>query len=250
MAVAVDAPPSLAPWPETLVPVMRRRADSDLFFFCRNILGVTLLEDEPHGALCRWLERPARMGKRLILMPRGSFKTSIVSVGYMLWQLVKHPNERHLLDSDLRSNAKKLLLLERQHLEGNPRLRQLYGDLTMPTGWTEEQFTVERTARHKEPSVMTSGMDQVVVMLHFDRLLADDLVNNTNISTREALEKTFDHIRLLYPLMELPSINPHREIIVIGTRWDENDAYAAITKLAGWSDEAVREALDAGEAQI
>lgn len=233
-----------------MLPGLRQLANTDLFWFCKHVLGFTLLEDEPHGALCRWLQKPAPGGKRLILMPRVSFKTTIVSIGYMLWRLCQDPDERHLLDSDLRANAKKLLGLQRRHLETNVRLRQLYGDLVTETGWTEEQITVARERLSKEPSVMTSGMDQVVVMLHFDRICGDDLVNNTNIITKESLEKTVDHIRLLNPLLELPDINPDREIVLLGTRWDDQDAYAGILRSTGMDTEAIEAELDHGECQI
>lgn len=233
-----------------MLPALRLLANTDLFWFCKNVLGFTLLEEEPHGALCRWLQKPAPSGKRLILMPRVSFKTTIVSIGYMLWRLVQDPGERHLLDSDLRANAKKLLAVQRRHLETNIRLRQLYGDLTTETGWTEEQITLARERISKEPSIMTSGMDQVVVMLHFDRICGDDLVNNTNIITAESLEKTRDHIRLLNPLLELPEINPAREIVLLGTRWDDQDAYAWILRGTGLDGEAIEAELDRGESQI
>ncbi len=229
---------------------MRARADADLFFFCREVLGLTLLEDEPHRRLCRWLQRPARMRKKLVLMPRGSFKSSIISFGYCLWRLLQDPARRVLLDSDLRANAKKFAGLMRQHLAGNARLRQLYGDLVAESGWTEDFFTVTRGVYHKEPSVMTSGMDQVVVSLHFDLIVGTDLVNNTNISTREALEKTSDHIRLLMPLLELPEINPDAELILEGTCWDDQDAYSQLMRASGLGEDAIEDVLADGEAQI
>lgn len=250
----ISAPPRKQPrlglWPETMVPSMRARANTDLLWFCRHVLGFNLLEDEPHGALCRWLQKPAPAGKRLVLMPRSSFKTTIISIGYMLWRLLKDPDERQLLDSDLRANAKKLLSVQRRHLESNARLRQLYGDLTTETGWTEEQFTVARDRVSKEPSVMTSGMDQVVVMLHFDCICADDLVNNTNIISKDSLEKTAEHIRLLNPLLDPPEISPNREINVLGTRWDDQDAYAGILRSTGLDGETLEAELDQGECQI
>lgn len=229
---------------------MRSRAESDLFFFAQQVLGFTLLAEEPHRALCAFLSRPGRTGKKLILMPRGSLKTSLVTVAYSLWRLLRDSSERLLIDSDLRANAKHTAGLIRRHLESNPKVRQLWGDLRKETGWTEDFFTLRRLHDSKEPSVMTAGMDQVVVGLHFDRIIADDLVNNTNINTKEALDKAEEHVRLLLPLLEVPEINPSRELILVGTRWDDDDIYGRILRSSGLDEDEVRLRLDGGEAQI
>jgi predicted phage terminase large subunit-like protein len=240
----------LQPWPATAVGEFRAKAIRDLWFFCREIAGLTLLEPEPHLALCRFLEQPSPYGRKLILMPRGSFKSSIVSVGYVLWRIARCASERILIDSDIRANAKKFAGLVRWHIESNARFRQLFGDLTRQPGWTEDYFTVRREHESKEPTVMTSGMDQVVVSLHFDRIICDDLVNNTNITTKEQIEKTVEHYRLLSPLLELTEINPESEMILVGTRWDDADLYGHILRESGRSDQEIMRALADGQAQI
>ena len=250
----LPAPPLRArrqsPWPATMVSDMRAKADADLYFFCTEVLGFTLFEGEPHGALCRWLQRPSRFGKRLVLMPRGSFKSSLMTVGYALWKIAKDPSIRVLIDSDLRANSKKFAGQVREFIEAGSRFRQLYGDLAREPGWTEDYFTVRREVIIKEPTVMTSGIDQVVVSLHFDLVIVDDLVNNTNINTAEQIEKAAEHIRLLSPLMELTEINPSAERIVLGTRWHDADVYGQILRSSGMRDDEIEERLEEGETEI
>ncbi len=250
--VAVEAPARrrILAWPDPgpVLDGLRARALQDFWFFAREVVGLDLLEPEPHRKLCRFLERPAR--RKLILMPRGSFKSSIVSVAYVLWRIAKDPSERVLIDSDIRANAKKFAGLVRWHIESNARFRQLFGDLVRQPGWTEDFFTVRRPHESKEPTVHTSGMDQVVVGLHFDRIICDDLVNNTNITTRDQMEKTLDHFRLLSPLLELTEINPGAEMVLVGTRWDDNDLYGVILRESGLSERELAEALEAGEVRL
>jgi predicted phage terminase large subunit-like protein len=252
--MAVEAPvrSRLRPWHGLpgLLDHLRARALEDFWFFAREVVGLHLLEEEPHKRLAAFLATPAPHGRKLILMPRGSFKSSLVTVAYTLWTIVRDPSERTLIDSDIRANAKKFAGLVRWHLESNERLRQLFGDLRRDPGWTEDYFTVRRPHESKEPTVMTSGMDQVTVGLHFDRIICDDLVNNTNIGTREQLEKTVEHYRLLTPLLELPEINPRAEMLVVGTRWDDADLYGTLLRESGMSDREIAQALAEGTAQI
>lgn len=214
----------LEPWPEAIVEMVRDRALSDLWFFETEVLGYSLLHPQPHGELCTWLMAPSP-GHRLILMPRTSFKTTIITEGYSLWCLVKDTSERLLIDSDLRANSKRMAGKIRWHIESNKRFGQLFGDLKREPGWTDEYFTVKRSHESREPSIYTAGMDAVVVSLHFDRIFGDDLQNNTNINTKEAIDKVIGHIQLYEPLLELPEVNPYAEILLTGTRWDDADAY-------------------------
>lgn len=242
-------------WPDGALPAVRAKARRDLLFFCTDVLGYTLLEDEPHGKLCRWLMRPRspeRVGvrRRLLLMPRTTFKTTLGTVAYNLHGICHDPGIRILIDSDLRANSKRVAGVIRSHLESNERLRQLYGNLVSTKGWTEDYFTVPRPIQEKEPTVMTGGMDQVVVMLHFRRIVGDDLVNHTNVNTKEQLEKTYDHIALYAGLTELPEIEPDVEILLTGTRWDDQDAYMRLLRSSGLADAQITKRLDEGECEI
>lgn len=245
----------LAPFPEGQVGIMRDLAERDLYFFCKEICGHTLLEPEPHGALCEFLMRehpsPSPQRMRLILMPRTTFKTSVVTEDHTLWELLRDHSLRTLIDSDLRANAKKYALYVRLHLETNPRIRQLWGDLRSEPGWTEEYFTIQRDRHTRESSVMTSGMDQVLVGLHFDRIKITDVVNNTNVNTPEQFTKVREHFGHLSSLLEIPKINPFAERILEGTRWDAQDLYGELmTHASGMesSDAIVEYLLEHGEA--
>src|SRR3990172_25224 len=204
MALSTEAPrkrraPRLLPFAEDQVPIMRDLAERDLYFFSKEICGHNLLEPEPHGALCNFLMRPhpspSPQRLRIALSPRGTFKSTIITEDQTLWRILRDPDhsERTLIDSDLRANSKKYGGYIRTHLETNKRVLQLWGDLKREPGWTEEYFTVRREVEKREPTAMTSGIDQVTVGLHFDRIIVTDVVNNTNINTPEQFEKVSDH---------------------------------------------------------
>src|SRR3990167_4073882 len=53
-----------------------------------------------HSDLCTFLQWDASKIK-LVLMPRYSFKSTITTVGMILWRLLKNPNERILIYSEI-----------------------------------------------------------------------------------------------------------------------------------------------------
>src|SRR3990167_1412260 len=70
----------------------------DFTYFCRDVLGYVDMNAQ-HEALCEFLQyEPAKV--RLILMPRYTFKSSIVTIAKTLWRLLCDPNEKLLLYSD------------------------------------------------------------------------------------------------------------------------------------------------------
>jgi hypothetical protein len=68
----------------------------DLFLFAYECLGFKDLTWHCHGPMIETLEAPTT--RKLIVMPRGSLKSSICSIAYPIWQLMKNPNERILID--------------------------------------------------------------------------------------------------------------------------------------------------------
>jgi hypothetical protein len=230
---------------------IRNKGRGDLYFFAREICGYTLLEEEPHAALCRWLARPSKTGRRMVFGPRVSYKSTITTTAYPLWKIVQDRSERILVESDLVKNARKFTGLIKRHLERNPRLLQLYGDFQAPTGWTEDGFTVsDRDADYREPTVMPGGTDQVAVGFHYRRIIGDDMVNHANTNTKEQMEKVLEHVELWGPLLELEEIDPGVEILLVGTFWDDADPHRSLLRKSGLSDQEIMSRLEDGEAQI
>jgi len=204
------------------------KAARSLFYFDKEVLGYKDMEEDTHLQLCefvndRYTETEDGRGKpfKLILMPRGSFKTSIVTIGFTIQLLILNPNIRVLIANERFDNAKGFLLELKGHLENNELFRGMYGDLVGKKTWTSEEITVStRTKNLKEPSVSTAGIGVVKVGMHYDIIIMDDLVSQENITTRDQMNKVVNFYRLALSLL-----NPGGRIIVIGTRWHFNDLY-------------------------
>lgn len=207
----------MRPVPARLVPLLRQRLERDLLAFAREICDFRDLTDDVHGPMARFVMRPGK--RKLVLSPRGSYKSSLIAVAYPLWRIVRNRNIRICIDSEVRANAKNFLKLVRHQLENNPLLIQLWGEFRRETGWTDEFFTVIRSREFVEPTLMTSGVDQTVVSQHYDLLIFTDVVNDKNTATKEQRDKVSDHVGLFAPIIEAG------EEVLEGTRWDDDDEY-------------------------
>ena len=201
---------------------------SSLFYFDKEILGYSKMEEDVHMPMCEFMdERYLPEGQdtykpfKMLLLPRGGFKTSAVTIGYAIQQIILNPNIRILIANENFNNSKRFASEIRGHFEGNELLRQSYGDYVGKKDWREDYFTVsKRTKNLKEPTISCAGIDVVKVGMHYDIIICDDLVSQNNVTTKEQMDKVIDFYKLALSLLE-----PDGEFIVIGTRWHFNDLY-------------------------
>lgn len=172
--------------------------------------------------------------KVLILMPRGTFKSSCVTIGFTLQYILNNPDARILIDSETYSKAKNFLAEVKGHLESNKKFREIfkhiygcYPDDTKKNSsvrWTDAAVDLAcRTRPMKEPSISCSGIDRSINGMHFDLIIEDDLHSEKNVTNKEQIQQVIDHRRLAQSLLD-----PGMPRITIGTRWDYQDAYSHV----------------------
>lgn len=211
-----------------LSPKLRTIAErgiKDYYFFAREILGYDKMSEEPHQELCNHIIRPGKR-KKLTLLPRGSFKSSVVTVAGTVWQLLRNPNLSVLIASESQKNANKYVREIKSHYESNEKFRTLYGDWTNEGNtWRDGEIIVStRKKMKKEPSVWASSLEkQTIVGMHPDCIVLDDVVSRNNTITSEQIEKTLDYYKLLLSILE-----PKGKLWVNGTRWHFLDLYGWI----------------------
>lgn len=199
--------------------VLKEHYKQDLFGFLKNCLGYTEVTDRTHGEIVDALSRPSK--RKLICVPRGCFKSSIASVGFPIWCLIKNPNLRVLIDSELYTNSKNFLREIKGHLQSDEFIN-IFGNWKTTT-WNESEIIIEpRTKSYKEPSICVSGIGAEKTSQHYDIIIADDLNSASNSHTEEGRAKVIDHFRRYVSLLE-----PDGTIVVIGTRYATQD-------LIGW----------------
>jgi predicted phage terminase large subunit-like protein len=165
--------------------------------------------------------------QHLLLVPRGTFKTTLGAVALPLWLLTKDPNLRILITSHTHEYSKQILDEIKFHCTNNPTFKELYGDWsTGAAQWSDEAVVVAaRTEAKKEPSIDTAGVDRSKTGGHYDVIIGDDLHSERNIDTEGLRRKVRRHIQTLRPILE-----PSGAILLIGTRWHPDDAYGHILR--------------------
>lgn len=198
-------------WNEKLKATYR----SDLYALAHVGLKYDQMTKYTHKPITNMLMSPSK--KKLLVVPRGTFKSSIASISYPIWLLLNDPNRRILIDSELYTNSCRFIREIRGHLESK-HMTELFGDFVGPT-WSESEIIIkQRTKVYKEASITASGIGAQKTSQHYDFIIADDLSSIDNSMTEDQRKKVYDHYRLYISLLE-----PGGTIVVIGTRFSHGD---------------------------
>jgi len=215
---------------EELAKIFFEECLTSTFYFSKFILNRDLLTVEEHMNLCNFLDgRLIGSDKlfKLILMPRLTFKSTIVSFAYLIRRIILNPNIRILIASENYSNALDYMRKIKKEFEDNEKIKRFYNDYVSKTGWRDDYFTVaQRTVNEKEPTIMCAGVEKTVTGYHYDLIVGDDLVSKNNVTTPDQIKKVIDFYKDFNNLLDRTKGNP--EILICGTRWHFSDLYQHI----------------------
>lgn len=208
----------------------KQRALTDFYFFCKHILGYDLMREHAHRKLCAFVTKEIERGEgeqaiKLILMPRGSFKSSIVTVGYTLYCLVKNPNMTIFITNETSKKAKDFLSEIKGHINNNEKFKALFGELNSEKKkgyrWREDGIDIAtRTKISKDYSIGVGSTEKSATGMHYDLIIADDLIGKSNSQTPDQLTKVDEYVNDLGAVL-----NPDGMMILVGTRWHYLDLY-------------------------
>lgn len=186
-----------------------------LYTFSKKICAYTELSPTAHAGTIDALESDTK--RKLIVLPRGCFKSSLGSVAYPMWRLEKDPNLRIMIDSELYSNSKNFLReIKAHYLSDN--YRNIFGPKEFEI-WNEGEIQfANRKAVYKEPSIVCSGVGAQKTGQHYDLIIADDLSSPSNTKNPEVAESVLNHFKYYQSILE-----PNGTIVVIATRYSELD---------------------------
>lgn len=193
---------------------------------------------EPHGRYCNdlitWRGEPdpddpgtiAYKGK-LVLWPRGSFKSQVFNVGQAAWLIARDPNLRILVTSETSRQAKKFVQ-ETMKIVASDWFKELFGDHTLAE-WKPGSavFTSSRRTRKgvKDPTLCASGVGEVQTGAHWDVIFMDDICSQENTKTPDSIESLwvwFGEIKA--------QLDPGGKLFMIGTLHHYSDIYCRILK--------------------
>ena len=199
----------------------RELCRTNLKYLCTQILGMKDW-DRCHDDLAEFLRRSEK-NKKLILMPRGHLKTSIVTIGKSIQHILNDPDTTILYLNAVQSNAESFLSEAKDYLTTKSLLPLLFGHFAS-WKWNETSIVVrQRTRANKTPTASVAGADKALASQHYDVIFVDDLVNRQTIGTRDQIANTR---KVFSDVLDL--LNPGGTLYYIGTRWDEWDIYGTI----------------------
>lgn len=226
------------------------RGKVDLYFLAKIVLGRVYpdLTEKTHGPICSFFVQkdPARkfflqddIKNRLLLYPRGHFKTSINICDCIQWMLC-FPNITIQLLSGTEELTYRMVGELKEHFLTNGDFRALYPHFVPPDGMadfgTKGEFTVPpRTMIRREPTISISTIKSVKAGSHYDLQKGDDTVNEINSATAELnsdVARRWSHTK--------PLLNPGGYRELIGTFYDYSCHYGPIVDkyregtLRGW----------------
>ena len=204
------------------------RCQEDFHYFNEVVLGHHDMNEE-HKDGCEFIQHDEAKNK-MVLWPRYTFKSSVVTQGLCLWWMIRNPNIRMLIYSDTFKKSQGFLRGIKNHIEGKAgrsRFRDLMGPYEthyLKGVWTDNRIEINRrTEAHVEPTVDTAGIEQSKVGMHYDLIIFDDIVSKVNVTTKDQMDKVHECYQ-----ESLALLKPGGLIYIVGTRWHFGDMYGRI----------------------
>lgn len=212
---------------------LAERGRRDLFFFAKAVLGYRDMSVNCHMPLCVFLDQhPSRF--KLVLMPRGHFKTSVATISRVMQRVVQDPNHRILLANETTLNAERFLGAIKQQVESNKVFRALYSGVipinTKGGGWSSESLIFNRQWMGPEPTIDRIGMTGAMTSRHYTHITVDDPISEEAAKSSAVMMDTITRIDKLFSLMVKPEIDTFD---LIGTRWALFDVYSFFMQKLG-----------------
>lgn len=169
----------------------------------------------------------------LDLWAREHYKSTIITYALTIQDILNNPEITVGIFSVQRELAQDFLKQIKQEFENNTLLKDLYPDVLYadpekesPCWGVDKGIRVRRNNNSREETVEAWGLlNGMPTGKHFKLLLYDDVVTERSVTNPDQLAKTYDKLRLSFPL---GSHGGKKRFI--GTRYHFNDAWGQLLK--------------------
>lgn len=226
--------PNLDEWvtrqPEDIRNDLAAQGTRDLYFFGKAILGYQQMVPHCHRPLCLFFDENQSRFK-LVLHPRGTFKTSAVTISRSTQKACANPNERICIINEVADNAQGFLGTIRQHFENNKVLRALYSHVIpkdyRKTTWNNQALRLNREWIGPEDTLEAMGILSTLTSHHYTHLAYDDIISEDAVKSPQVMTDTIERAKKFRSLMVSPA---ESTLDIIGTRWALHDVYSYFIK--------------------
>lgn len=182
-----------------------------------------------HGNCCI-LVQYLKWIRLLFLMSRGTFKSSMMSVGFPTFKTINNQNIRGCLGAASEDMGKPFIQKQIDVIN-SPLFRMVFPNIQLVQASTKK-YTVNRTIfpQPKEATMTLITVGSSVESAHYDYIVANDLVNKKNSRTPTERETVTEFGGNLTNLLA----DPGRPVLAEGTTWDVQDWYSVLRQNLAW----------------
>lgn len=214
-----------------------RLAYDNLEFYSEYVIGQNNPEQAANSEFLRKVYNRLQYGKKnlLILGPRGSAKSTAVTVTYTSWKIGRNPLLRFMLACA--SMEKQGQAFGRQ-LDSiwtkNERYIKIFGELkpAQPVKWDATEKIVNRVEPPgglKDPTLSVVGLGTAVPSRRADEIIIDDIVTQDNAYS-EIMRKNV--IQFVTQTLS-PILVPGGRTVCVGSSWHTADLYQVLAAQTG-----------------
>lgn len=241
---------------------LRALCKRDLFFLSFSILGNKRLSPNLHGHLCKHVRDTEAYRFHEYLLPRGHFKSTILTIAHSIQIVLPYTNEdrkcdtyieefgelswpynlgtdaRVLIGHETAESAARFLYAITSHFTSNPLLLALFPD-AIPSKrkhrinkWELELPRSDVARGNPEPTIDTLGVGAKSQGRHYNYIKLDDIFGDKardSVTESENTIQWFDNIQSFFSLFREDRLD------LIGTRYGSDDVYAHAEEIYGKS---------------
>lgn len=238
----------------------RHKARTDLIWLAQNILGMKKITAHVHGPMTEFLQKfnkcqgtdvwddaqhrfiytpkdpdpfkaigPDADKRRLLLAPRGWYKTSLNVVAHTVQLILNFPDATCLWLHASQEVLEPVLLLVKQAFWKNNVMRYYFPEFCRPA--TSKEFGTQtafnipcRQIWTASPTLGIGGIESTRTGMHYHWIKFTDIVDEKNTATKEQCEKIIYNFGMCRNLL----VSPLYWMDVEGTRYHFSDLYGRI----------------------
>jgi phage terminase large subunit-like protein len=225
---------------DEFIHTLRENGRKSLYYFTTAILNWNKVRLVPHKEMSDFAQEvppefPNRKRRKVVLIPRDCYKSTLFSKSLPLWILIQKefcglPGLEHriLLSSFSSQNAQKQVQSLMQQVERNETLRMLYPEIIpdiAKTKWTTSNLRFPREGMYGEDTIEAAGVDTHIVSRHYTVQIKDDLEDKQSMEQPSVRER----VKTFYRSAEALFVDEQTAYdLLVGTRWGVDDVYSEI----------------------
>jgi predicted phage terminase large subunit-like protein len=201
-------------------------AKTDQYAFGEYVFGYQAAEH--HVEMCDAIDEAWESKSNVVILePRGGAKTTWGNTIKIAKMIADNPDIRIGLISNTAKQANDFSRAIRWTFESNTEFRELYGHLVSTSKWTDVEWLRAGSRWHgsKDVTLYAAGAGGAIISKRFDIIFCDDILDEENCANIEQREK----IQNWFFKTLIPCLVPHGVVVILGTRWAEEDLYEVLT---------------------